>query len=170
MQMKRILIFVGDFYEDLELQYPKYRLMEEGHEVLVAGKERAQSYKGKYGYPCQADLSFEEAAGTDFDALVIPGGFAPDKWRMDPKVLTITKEMDRAKKPIAFICHGGWVPISAGILSGIKCTSYVAIKDDMVNAGANWTDEAVVVDGHLISSRSPKDLPHFCRALLKQLG
>jgi protease I len=106
----------------------------------------------------------------DFDALVIPGGYAPDILRRNAKVLSITREMFQAGKPVAFICHAGWVPISAGIVRGRRGTSVAAIKDDLVNAGMHWEDSPVVVDGNLISSRTPADLGPFCRALIAQLS
>ena len=167
---KKILIFVADDYEDLELQYPKYRLMEAGKEVVICGEKKDLIYKGKHGYPCKADAAFNEISVNDFSALIIPGGYAPDKLRRFPKVLEITHEFHKQNKLIAFICHAGWVPISAKVLKGVKCTSFSAIKDDMVNAGANWVDEAVVVDGHFISSRSPDDLPVFCPAIIQYLS
>lgn len=167
---KKILILAADYYEDLELQYPKYRLIEEGATVVVAGAKAHETYKGKYGYLCKTDASFDKINVNDFDALIIPGGYAPDILRRLPEVLQITSEFKNQKKLIAFICHAGWVPISAKVLKGVKCTSHFSIKDDMVNAGANWIDESVVVDGHIISSRCPDDLPSFCRAIIKFLN
>ncbi len=167
--MKRILAFVDDIYEDLELLYPKIRLEEEGWDVVVAGPEAGRTYRGKNGYPCKADAAIADVASEDFDALLIPGGFAPDKLRRDPKVLSITREFDEHEKPIAFICHAGWICISADILRGKAATSTVGIRDDMRNAGAEWVDEALVVDGHLISSRTPKDLAVFAKALVEML-
>ena len=169
-KQQKILIFVADLYHDLELLYPKYRLIEAGKKVLVAGEDKQTTYKGKYGYPCKPDIQFNEVDVTGFDALVIPGGYAPDKLRMNPKVLEITRQFDAEEKPIAFICHAGWVPISAKIVNKVKCTSYIGIKDDMVNAGARWVDQPVVVDRHYISSRFPDDLPQFCTAILKSLS
>lgn len=165
-----ILIFAENDYEDLELQYPKYRLREAGAKILVAGSKAKETYKGKHGYPCVTDLSFDDVKVSDFQALIIPGGYAPDKLRINAKALEITRKFHEEKKLIAFICHAGWVPISAKIIKGVKCTSYKAIKDDMINAGANWVDEAVVIDGHFISSRSPEDLPVFCPAITQKLG
>ena len=162
---KKILIFVADIYEDLELHYPRYRLIEEGAEVVVAGEEKTQ-YKGKHGYPVTAEMTVAEVNVSFFDAVVIPGGYAPDRLRKNPKVIEILKQFNTEKKLIAFICHAGWLPISANILQNVQATSYVAIKDDMVNAGANWVDEAVVVDGNKISSRFPDDLPKFCKAII----
>lgn len=167
MQNQKILIFVADDYEDLELQYPKYRFIEEGAKVVIAGEKKGETYRGKHGYPCKSDISFNEVQVNDYQALIIPGGYAPDKLRRYPKVIEITQQFNKQDKPIAFICHAGWVPISAGILKGAKCTSFFAIRDDMINAGAKWVDEAVVVDKNLISSRSPEDLPLFCLALIK---
>lgn len=170
LKQKSILILSADLYEDLELQYPKYRMLEEGAKVIVASYKKSETIKGKYGYPCSVDSSFEEIRPEEFDALIIPGGYAPDKLRMDNYVLDIVKRFDQDKKVIAFICHGGWVPISAKVLKGIKCTSYQAIKDDMMNAGANWVDEPVVIDHHFISSRYPNDLPIFCLSIIDHLA
>lgn len=167
---QKILVFVADEYEDLELQYPKYRLIEGGKEVIIAGEKKDTQYKGKHGYPCKTNISFDEVDVADFAALIIPGGYAPDKLRRIPKVLEIAKQFNEQKKLIAFICHAGWVPISAQIIKGIKCTSFSAIKDDMVNAGCQWVDQAVVIDKNFISSRSPEDLPLFCPAILKYLS
>jgi protease I len=169
MQMKSVLIFVDEMYEDLELWYPKIRLEEEGCKVVVAGKVEGQTYKGKHGYPCKADRSIEAIDAKQFDVLVIPGGFAPDKLRRVPKVLQIVREFNEQKKVIAFICHAGWVVISAKILKDRKVTSVSAIKDDMENAGAIWSDQSVVVDKNLISSRTPADLPDFLKAIIKAL-
>ena len=169
LKNKDILIFVAEEYEDLELHYPKIRLMEAGAKVTVAGAKAGETYKAKHGYPCVSDIAFEEVEVQDYDALIIPGGYAPDKLRKIPKVLEITKEFNQQKKLIAFICHAGWVPVSAKVLAGIKCTSWESIKDDMTNAGGLWEDNAVVIDQHFISSRSPKDLPLFCPAIIKYL-
>lgn len=166
---KKVLAFVHNDYEDLELQYPKYRLKEAGYNCVVAGPKEGESYKGKHGYPCKADVSFDAIRGDDFIALVIPGGYAPDRLRRDPKVLALTHHFHEKKKPIAFICHAGWVPISAGILKGVRCTSTPAIKDDLINAGVQWVDEPVVVDRHFISSRGPEDLPFFLPEIIKAL-
>src|SRR6266702_4167389 len=165
---RRALVLVEHGYEDLELWYPKIRLQEEGVEVVVAGPERAV-YPGKNGYPCRADRTLDEVRADDFDTLVIPGGWAPDRLRRDARVLELVRAFDRARKPIAFICHAGWVPISARILKGRRATSVGAIRDDMVNAGADWVDEATVVDGNLISARTPADLGPWMKALLAAL-
>lgn len=165
----RILIFAADTFEDLELHYPKIRLKEAGAEVLVAGPASKTVYTGKHGVPVKSDLGFNEVNVDQFQALIIPGGYAPDKLRGDKKVLEITKKFYDQGKLIAFICHAGWVPISAKVINGVRCTSVNAIKDDLINAGANWVDEPVVVDQNFISSRDPNDLPQFCPAIIKFL-
>ncbi len=162
---KKVLFFAGPLYEDLELWYPKIRLEEEGVATTVAGLGE-KTYQGKRGYPVTVDTDVNEVSAADFDGLVIPGGFAPDQLRRFDKVLDLTREIYQAGKPVAFICHAGWVPISAKILRGKRATSVHAIKDDMENAGVRWEDSAVVVDGNLISSRTPADLPQFCKALI----
>ena len=168
LQGKRILFFAGPLYEDLELWYPKIRLEEEGATTVVAGIGE-KTYQGKRGYPVTVDSHVDQVDSADFDALVIPGGFAPDQLRRFDKVLQLTQQINQSGKPVAFICHAGWVPISAKILNGKRATSVRAIKDDMENAGVLWEDAAVVVDGNLISSRTPADLPQFCRALIQAL-
>jgi protease I len=167
--VKKILTLVDDIYEDLELWYPKIRLEEEGWPVDVAGPKSNQIYSGKHGYPCKATIDIADVESTNYDALLVPGGFAPDKLRRDANVLRLVKEFDEQKKPIAFICHAGWILISAGILKGRKATSTVGIKDDMMNAGAIWLNEALVVDGNLISSRTPADLHVFAKAIVNAL-
>ncbi len=166
LQSRRVLVFVDDVYEDLELWYPKLRLAEAGAEVVVAGPQAAAIYRGKHGYPCRADAAIAEVRSSNFDALVIPGGFMPDKLRRDADVLRLVREFAAAAKPVAAICHGGWIPISAGVYRGVRVTGSPGIKDDLVNAGALWEDAAAVVDRHFISSRKPDDLPEFCRAIL----
>jgi protease I len=168
LQGKRVLFFAGPLYEDLELWYPKIRLEEEGATTVVAGIGE-KTYQGKRGYPVTVDTQIDEITSSGFDGLVIPGGFAPDQLRRFERVLEITREIYQSGKPLAFICHAGWVPISAKILKGKRATSVRAIKDDMENAGVIWEDSAVVVDGNLISSRTPADLPQFCRALIQAL-
>jgi len=164
------LILAADLFEDSELLYPYHRLLEEGVVVTVAGLDD-QPLTGKKGHgPFPVDTTVDQVASDSFDALVIPGGFAPDKLRRSPVVLDLVRSFDAAGKPVAFICHAGWVPISAGILRGRRATSVEAIKDDMVNAGVEWVDEAVVVDGNLISARTPADLGPWMKALLAAMG
>ncbi|MDB6030590.1 MAG: intracellular protease, PfpI family [Verrucomicrobiales bacterium] len=162
---KTVLTFVDDIYEDLELWYPKLRLEEAGYAVRLAAKE-LKTFKGKHGYPATSDLLLAEARSSEFCGLLIPGGFMPDKLRRDEKILSLTREFFETGKLVAFICHGGWIPISARILKGKKVTGSRGIKDDLENAGAIWLDEAVVVDGNLISSRTPLDLPAFGKAMV----
>jgi protease I len=163
-----VLFFAGPLYEDLELWYPKIRLEEEGVVTTVAGLGE-KTYQGKRGYPVTVDANVDAVDAAQFDGLVIPGGFAPDQMRRSDKVLQVTRDIFTSGKPVAFICHAGWVPISAKILKGRRATSVRAIRDDMENAGVLWEDSAVVVDGNLISSRTPADLPQFCKALIAAL-
>lgn len=170
LEGKRVLMYVDDVYEDLELWYPRLRFIEEGARVVVAGSRTGKTYVGKHGYPAQAEVSLDEIEEKDFDALVIPGGFAPDKLRRLPRVLALTRSFQVSGKLVAHICHAGWIPISAGIMKGYRCTSTPGIKDDLTNAGAKWVDEPVVVDRNMISSRRPDDLPAFCRAIIEYMG
>lgn len=166
---KRILVFVGDIYEDLELWYPKLRLAEAGAQVVVAGAVAGHVYSGKNGYPCLADAALADMSAADFDGLVVPGGFMPDKLRRDPHVLELVRGFASAGKLVAAICHGGWIPISARVYKGVRVTGSPGIKDDLVNAGAIWEDAPVVIDRHFVSSRKPDDLPDFCRGILQVL-
>jgi protease I len=169
LQGRRILVLIGEDYEDLELWYPKLRLIEAGAEVVVAGPEANCTYSGKHSYPCKSDAAIADTHAAEFTGLVVPGGFMPDKLRRDPNVLTLVRDFDRAGKLIAAVCHGGWIPISAGVYRGVRVTGSLGIKDDLVNAGAIWEDNAVVVDRHFVSSRKPDDLPDFCRGILEVL-
>ena len=169
MASKQVLLLATDLFEDMELLYPLYRLKEEGIGVTVAGLDRSP-VSGKKGHgPVEVDASVDQVAEDDFDALVVPGGYAPDRLRRSKAVLELVRAFDRAGKPIAFICHAGWVPISAGILKGRRATSVAVIRDDMVNAGVDWADEETVVDGNLISARTPADLGPWMKALLAAL-
>lgn len=165
----RILIFVADDYEDLELWYPKLRLLEAGARVTLAGPESGMTYRGKHGYPCISDASIEAMDAKNFEGLIVPGGWMPDKLRRNEKVLELTRAFADAGKLVAAICHGGWIPISAGVYRGIKVTGSPGITDDLINAGAIWHDQPVVVDRHFVSSRKPDDLPDFCRGILEVL-
>jgi protease I len=164
-----ILIFAGDAYEDLELWYPKLRMEEAGATVVLAGPEANTKYVGKNGYPCVSDAAIADVNTDDFTGLVVPGGWMPDKLRRDPKVLEITKAFADSNRLVAAICHGGWIPISAGIYKDVKVTGSPGIKDDLINAGAIFEDATVVVDRHFVSSRRPSDLPDFCRGMLEVL-
>ncbi len=165
---KKVMIFAEREFEDLELLYPRLRLIEEGAKVIVAGTG-LKHYKGKNGYPIEVDGDIKKYKPEDFDALIIPGGWAPDKLRRYNYVLDFVKEMNKQGKVIAAICHAGWILASAGIVKGKKLTCVSAIKDDMINAGAAYENSEVVVDGNLITSRRPSDLPAFCREIIKKL-
>lgn len=164
----KALILGADLFEVSELVYPMYRLKEEGMDVTVAAAAPGP-IASKEGYKVNATVAFDDIDPSEYDVLVIPGGFAPDYVRRSDSALDTVRAMNDADKPIAFICHGGWVPVSAGILDGKKATGFVAIKDDMVNAGATYVDEPVVVDGNLVSSRVPGDLGPFMAALVAEL-
>jgi len=167
--MKKILAFVDDIYEDLELWYPKLRLVEAGAEVVVAGEHAEHLFSGKHGYPCVSDVAIADVDSAEFHGVVVPGGWMPDKLRRSEKVLDLVREFAAAEKIVAAICHGGWIPISAGVYNGVKVTGSPGIKDDLINAGAVWKDEAVVIDRHFVSSRKPDDLPDFCKGMLQVL-
>lgn len=167
---KKIVALLEDDFEDLELWYPVLRLREEGAAVHLVAKEAEKVYKGKYGVPATADKAFSEINIAHYDAILVPGGWAPDKLRRYPEVLDFVKEMDNKNKPIGQICHAGWVLISADILQGKQVTSTPGIKDDMMNAGATWHDQAVIVDGHIVSSRRPPDLPPYVKAFADLLA
>lgn len=166
--MKIIQLIDNDF-EDMELWYPVYRMREEGATVHLVGEKKGEKYIGKYGVPGVADFSFTDIDNKSYDALLVPGGWAPDRLRRFDKVIEMVKYFDTEKKPIGQICHAGWVLISAKILQGKKVTSTPGIKDDMVNAGATWIDEPAVTDGHIVSARRPADLPDYMKAFIKVL-
>jgi protease I len=167
---KRVAVLAEDHYENLELWYPVLRLREAGAQVTIVGPKAGESYKSKEGYPAKADLSMDDARASDFDAVIVPGGYAPDRMRRYPAMLRLVREVFQAGKIVAAICHAAWVPISAGIVKGRTMTCVSAVKDDVINAGANYVDKEVVVDGNLISSRTPSDLPAFCREIVKALS
>lgn len=165
----RVLILVDDIYEDLELWYPKLRLVEAGAHITVAGPKADTVYHGKHGYPCRSDAAIALMECDDFHGVVIPGGFMPDKLRRDENIKRLVREFAESEKLVAAICHGGWIPISAGVYRGVRVTGSPGIKDDLVNAGAQWEDAPVVVDRHFVSSRKPDDLPEFCKATIQVL-
>jgi protease I len=167
---KRVAVLAEDYYENLELWYPVLRLREAGAHVTIVGPKAGEAYKSKEGFPATADLSMEEARAGEFDAVIVPGGFAPDRMRRHQAMLRLVRETFQAGKVVASICHAAWVPISAGIVKGKTMTCVSAVKDDVINAGANYVDKEVVVDGNLISSRTPPDLPAFCREIIKALS
>ncbi len=168
-EREAVLLLVDDGFEDMELMYPKYRLQEAGYNTVIAGPEAGRLYHGKHGYPCASDAALKDVNEKDFVAIVLPGGWAPDKLRRLPKVKSLVAEFAKACKPVAAICHGGSMAISGGVYKGVRVTGSLGIKDDLVNAGAIYSDEPVVVDRHFISSRNPGDLPFFMQALLNLL-
>ena len=166
---KKIAILAEDNYEDLELWYPLLRLKEAGAEVSVVGMTGVEAYHSKHDYPVRVDVAATAVVDADFDAVIIPGGYAPDRMRRHPPMLDLVRRIFQRGDLVAMICHAGWVPISAGIVAGKKVTSTPAIKDDLINAGAQWVDLEAVQDGNLISSRRPDDLPAFCQAIIAAL-
>ena len=167
--MKKIALLVEEDYQDLEIWYPLLRFKEEGFEVITLGTGSSKEYKGKYGYPISVDLDVNKIESNELDGVVIPGGWAPDKLRRFPAVLNLIKQLFQEGKIVASICHGGWVLISSGIVKGKRLTAFSAIKDDLINAGADFVDQEVVRDGNLITSRKPEDLPAFCKEIIKAL-
>jgi protease I len=166
----RILVLVGEDYEDLELWYPKLRLEEAKVHVTVAGEVQGRVYSGKHGYPCTSDAAIGDMEAADFHGIVVPGGWMPDKLRRDRKVLSLVRDFSATGKVVAAICHGGWIPISAGVYRGVRVTGSPGIRDDLVNAGAVWEDAPVVVDRNHVTSRKPADLPAFMAAVLDVLA
>jgi protease I len=167
---KRVAILAENLYQEMELWVPYYRMKEEGAEVKVVGAGGAKSYASKHGYPVSVDAQAETVDAVEFDAVIIPGGYAPDLMRRSEPMVRLVREAFQHGRLVAAICHAGWMPVSAGILKGKRATSFFSIKDDMLNAGATWVDEEVVVDGNLITSRKPDDLPAFCREIVKALA
>jgi protease I len=166
---KRVILLTENMFNDLEFWYPYYRLKEAGAAVTVVGSA-ADTYTGKAGTQVTADTGAEGVDYRDYDGLVVPGGYAPDLMRRYPAMVALVRDSFQAGKPVAAICHAGWMLASAKILAGRRVTSFFAIKDDLIHAGAQWVDEEVVVDGNLITSRTPDDLPAFMRALIQVMG
>jgi len=167
---KKVVLLAENNYQEMELWVPYYRLKEEGAEVILVGSGSSRTYTSKLGYPVEVQKEAKEIDMNRYDGVVIPGGYAPDMMRRYPEMVKIVKEAHQKGKVIAAICHAGWMLASAGILKGRKVTGFFAIKDDLVNAGANYVDEEVVRDGNLITSRKPDDLPAFCRELVDALA
>ena len=166
----RVAVLIEQQYQEMEVWYPVYRLKDAGCEVVLVGPEAGKVYPSKLGYPAKADVAAKDVAASQFDAVVIPGGFCPDYIRRSEAMLKLVRDANDQKKPLAAICHGPWVLCSTTALKGRKATCFHAIKDDVVNAGATYVNEEVVADGHVITSRTPDDLPAFVRAILKAMG
>ena len=167
---KRVAILAENMYQEMELWVPYYRLKEEGAEVRVIGAGGAKSYASKHGYPVSVDVQADAVSAVEFDAVVIPGGYAPDLMRRHEAMVRLVREAAQHGKVVAAICHAGWMLASADVVRGKDVTSFFSIKDDMVHAGARWVDREVVVDGTLITSRKPDDLPAFCREIVRALS
>jgi len=163
--MKKVIILIEDLFDEQELIYPYHRLRED-YEVHLVGAEKDKAYKGKDGVTLKSTHSSEEVVANDYMGIIIPGGFSPDKMRKTQATKDLVKEFDKLAKPIAAICHGPWMMASSCNLKGKTLTSTPTIKDDLINAGADWVDEEVVVDGHLVTSRNPNDLPAFIKVFL----
>ncbi len=167
---KRIAVLLEQQYQEMEVWYPVYRLKEAEAEVVLVAPEAGKTYSSKLGYPAKSDVAAKDVKAADFAGIVIPGGFSPDYMRRSEAMLNLVRDADALKLPIAAICHGPWVLCSTTALRGRRATSFSSIKDDLVNAGATWVDEEVIVDGHIITSRTPADLPAFMLAVLKALN
>jgi protease I len=168
--MKRIAILIEDLFNERELIYPYYRLLEEGYEVHLVGPKKDTVYTAKSGLTEKSTHASNEIRAEDYDGVVIPGGFSPDFMRRTKATVDFVRDMDKLNKPVAAICHGGWMLASACNLKGKKVTSFFSIKDDMVHAGAEYVDEEVVVSGNIITSRNPNDLPVFLKAIIEKLN
>lgn len=170
MAAKRIAIMVDEMYQVIEVWFPYYRLKEEGLDVDFVAAEAKKEYHSKEGYPCVSDIAAGDAKAADYDCLIVPGGFASDFMRRSAAVIKFANDMVNADRVIAAICHGGWLLCSTKAYKGKKATCFMAIKDDIKNAGAEYIDQQCVVDGNLITSRKPDDLPAFCQAILRKLS
>lgn len=167
--MKRVAIIVAQNFQDEEFVYPYYRIMEEEWRVDVA-TPTGQDMMGKYGVPARATMSTNDLKASDFDCVLLPGGFeSPDRLRICPEVLQFVREMDEAGKLVAAICHGPWILISAGVVKGRKVTGYMSIADDLKNAGAVYVEEDLVIDGNLISAPHYRDNGPFMKAVIDAL-
>jgi deglycase len=166
---KRIAVLVEQQYQELEVWYPYYRLKEAGATVVMVGPKAGETYPSKLGYPAKSDKAAKDVSAGEFDAVVIPGGFAPDYFRRDPATIQFVKDMHARGKLVAAICHGPWLLCSTPALKGRKATCFFAIKDDVTNAGATYVDEEMVVDGNVITARKPDDLPAFTTAIIRWL-
>lgn len=169
LEGRKVIILIEELYNELEFWYPYYRMKEAGADVVVVGAGALQ-YHGKSGIAAKADVNAKDVSTNEFDGIIIPGGYAPDMMRRHPDMIRLVRECSEAGKAVAAICHAGWLLASAEIISSRRVTSFFAIKDDMVHAGADWVDEEVVVDGNLITSRKPDDLPAFTKAIIRAMS
>ena len=165
---KRVAILIEDMYNEQEFWYPFFRMKEAGALVTIVGTG-AKEYHSKIGMPAPGGVAAGAVTASDFDAVIIPGGFAPDRMRRNPALLNLVRDCFTQGKVVAAICHAGWVLVSAGVLKGKKATCAPSIKDDISNAGAFYLNQEVVKDGNLITSRTPDDLPAFCREIIAAL-
>ncbi|HYZ84667.1 MAG TPA: type 1 glutamine amidotransferase domain-containing protein [Bryobacteraceae bacterium] len=166
---KKIALLVDNVYQEMEVWYPYYRFIEAGAQVTMVGPKAGENVTSKLGYPAKPHRSYSEVKADDFDGVIVPGGFAPDHIRRHPEAIEFVRQVDKQEKLVAAICHGPWVLCSTGSLKGKRATCYFSIKDDVVNAGGRYEDAEVVVDGNLVTSRRPDDLPAFCRAAMQVL-
>jgi len=169
MTAKKVALMVDEMYQVVEVWYPYYRLCEAGIKVDFVAAEAKKEYPSKGGYPCVSDIAAGDADAGDYACMIVPGGFAADYMRRNSAVIKFANDMVNADKVIAAVCHGGWLLCSTQAYKGKKATCFMAIKDDIINAGAEYVDAECVVDGNLITSRMPEDLPAFCKAVLKAL-
>lgn len=167
--MKKIAMLIENMFDTREFIYPYYRLQEEGFEVDLIGPKKDTVFTSKDGLKETSTHASDEVSAADYDALVIPGGFSPDYMRRTQATVDFVTEMNKADKLIAAICHAPWMLASADAIRGKKVTSFFSIKDDLINAGAEWVDREVVVDGNIISPRNPNDLPIFLKTIIKEL-
>jgi protease I len=166
---RKVAVLVEELYQDAEMIYPYFRMKEEGAEVIIVGP-KIDTYRSKHGYPAEADAVAEAVSAEELDAVIIPGGYAPDRMRRHQAMVGLVRDAVDKGKVVAAICHAGWMLASADVIRGKKVTGFFAIKDDLIHAGGNYVDEEVVVDGNIITSRKPDDLPAFCRAIISALG
>ncbi len=167
--MKKMLIFVDNGVEDSEFIYPYYRFQEEGYQMVTVASKAKETYRGKHGVPFTSDILPDAVNIDEYDAIIIPGGKAPDRMRMNPKLVDIVKQANEKGKVIAAVCHGPQMLIEADVVRGVTVTSWPSVRTDLKNAGAKVVDQQAVIDGKFVTSRSPADLPYFCQAILKVL-
>ncbi len=170
LQGKKIAIMLDQAYQEMEVWYPYYRFTEAGAGVVLVAPKAGTTYPSKLGYPCVSDVAAGDVSGGDFDAVVVPGGWAPDFMRRDESMIRFIRQCADAKIILAAICHGGWMLCCTNALEGRRATSFIAIRHDMINAGADWIDKECVIDGNVITARTPDDLPAFCKAIIKALS